>query len=103
MQAVVDKASLFQKLRSHRIEIKSFGVKSIGVFGSFAKDAYISMESDVDLLVDFDPGKKTYDNFMELSFFLEDLLCRKVELITAQSLSKYIGPYILKEVEHVSL
>jgi predicted nucleotidyltransferase len=40
---------------------------------------------------------------MDLSFFLEDLLGRKVELVTPQSLSKFIGPYILKEVQDVSL
>jgi predicted nucleotidyltransferase len=55
----------------------------------------------VDLLVEFAPGEKTYDNFMELSFYLEDLLGRKVELVTPQSLSKHIGPHILKQVEHV--
>jgi predicted nucleotidyltransferase len=40
---------------------------------------------------------------MDLSFFLENLLGRKVELVTPQSLSKYIGPHILKEVENVSI
>jgi predicted nucleotidyltransferase len=57
----------------------------------------------VDLLVDFIPEQKTFDNFMELSFFLEELLGRKVELVTPQSLSKFIAPHILNEVENVSL
>jgi uncharacterized protein len=39
---------------------------------------------------------------MDLSFFLEALLERKVELFTRQSLSKYIGPHILKEVQNIS-
>jgi len=76
------------------------GVKSIGLFGSFVKDK-VKDSSDIDLLVDFIPGKKSYDNFMELAFFLEDILGRKVEIVTPQSLSKFIGPYILKEVENV--
>jgi predicted nucleotidyltransferase len=38
---------------------------------------------------------------MEVSFFLEDLLGRKVELVTSEALSPHIGPYILREVEHV--
>jgi predicted nucleotidyltransferase len=59
--------------------------------------------SDVDLLVEFIPEKKSFDNFMELSFFLEGLLGRKVELVTPQSLSKHIGPHILNEVVNVSL
>jgi hypothetical protein len=40
---------------------------------------------------------------MDLSFFLEELFGRKVEIVTPQSLSKFIGPHILKEVQHVSL
>jgi uncharacterized protein len=49
------------------------------------------------------PGEKTFDNFINLAFFLEDILGRKVDLITKESLSPYIGPRILQEVEYVSL
>jgi predicted nucleotidyltransferase len=104
MQTIVyNKASLIQQLSGRSKEIKDFGVKQLGFFGSFAKDANIDKDSDVDFLVEFEPGKKTYDNFIDLSFYLEDLLGRKIELITTQSLSKYIGPHILKEVENVCL
>jgi len=75
-------------------------VKSIGLFGSFLRDE-AQKDSDVDLLVDFHSGKKSFDNFMELSFYLEDLFGRRVEIITPQSLSKHIGPHILKEIEIV--
>ena len=74
------------------------GVKSIGLLGSFVKNT-VRDDSDIDLLVDFLPEQKSYDNFMDLAFFLEELLGRKVEIITPQSLSKHIGPHILKEVE----
>jgi predicted nucleotidyltransferase len=104
MQTKVDnKASLIQQLLACNAEIKNFGVKNLSVFGSFAKDAGIHPDSDVDFLVDFEPAKKTYDNFINLSFYLEDLLGRKVEIITPQSLSKYIGPAILREAESVCL
>ncbi len=103
MKAVNSKEALLHALTLHRNEIKSFGVKQLGIFGSFVKDTAIHNDSDIDFLVDFEPGKKTYDNFMELSFYLEELLGRKVELVTPQSLSPYIGPHILKQVEHVSL
>jgi len=53
--------------------------------------------------VDFENDKKTYDNFIGLSFYLEELLGRKVELVTRQSLSKYIGPHILRQAEHVTI
>jgi hypothetical protein len=74
----------------------------MGLFGSFVKNT-ATTNSDIDLLVEFDPHQKTFDNFMDLSFFLEQLFSRKIELVTPQSLSKYIGPHILKEVENVGL
>lgn len=80
--------------------IKSFGVKRLGLFGSFVRNT-ADLNSDVDLLVEFEGGKKSFDNFMELGVYLEALLNRKVELVTPQSLSKYIGPHILKEVQDV--
>jgi len=101
--AIQNKESLIQQIAANRNQIKSFGVKSLGLFGSFARNTTIHMDSDVDFLVEFEMGKKTFDNFMDLNLYLEGLLGRKVELVTQQSLSKYIGPYILKEVENVSL
>jgi predicted nucleotidyltransferase len=84
---------------SHAV-LKGLGVKSIGLFGSFLRNE-ADEDSDVDLLVDFHSGKKSFDNFMDLAFYLEDLFGRKVEIVTPQSLSKHIGPHILKEVELV--
>ena len=57
----------------------------------------------MDILVEFDPGLKTFDNFIHLAFFLEDILKRRVELVTPDALSPYIGPHIMKEVESVPL
>ena len=99
---VINKNILLDKLKFHSQEIKTYGVTSLGLFGSFVRNAATN-SSDIDLLVEFDPKQKTFDNFMDLSFFLEDLFGRKVELVTPQSLSKYIGPHILKEVENVGL
>jgi predicted nucleotidyltransferase len=96
------KQDLLDALFQSRARIKSYGVVSLGIFGSFIKENYTE-DSDVDFLVDFHPAKKSFDNFMDLSFFLEDLLGRKVELVTTQSLSKFIGSHILKEVQNVSL
>ena len=78
-----------------------FGVRKIGIFGSFARDEATS-NSDVDVLVEFDPDRKTFDNFMSLSFFLEDVLQRCVEVVTTNALSPHIGPRILASVEYVT-
>ena len=96
------KKELLATLSKNREVIKSFGVTSLGIFGSFSKGK-IHESSDVDFLVDFDPRKKSFDNFMDLSFFLEELFGRKVEIVTNQSLSKFIGPHILNEVVNVRL
>ena len=98
-----DKKALLKKLSDHSKEIKLFGVKNLQLFGSFVKNTNINAESDVDLMVEFEAGKKTYDNFIDLSFYLEELLDRKVELLTLQSLSKYSGHRILNQLEDVAL
>lgn len=74
-----------------------FGVKKIGVFGSMVRGE-AKEESDVDVLVEFENTKKSFDNFMELSFFLEELFAKKVDLITTSGLDKYVRPYVEKEV-----
>lgn len=89
-------------LQQSRDRLQSLGVRRIGLFGSFVRGEQ-GPGSDIDLLVEFAPDGKTFDNFMALSFFLEDLFGRKVELVTVESLSPHIGPHILKEVEYVSL
>ena len=95
------KSDVVARLREHQSGMSEFGVRKIGVFGSFARDA-ATVNSDVDVLVEFDPDRKTFDNFMNLSFFLEDVLQRRVELVTTSSLSPHIGPRILASVEYVS-
>ncbi len=82
--------------------MRALGVKRIGLFGSFERDE-ATLDSDIDLLVEFEPGEKTFDHFMQLAFLLEDLLERRVELVTREALSPYIGPHILDEVEYVFL
>ncbi len=96
---VQNKEQIFQRIADNRSVIGEFGVHRVGVFGSFATGKQ-NAESDIDLLVDFRPGKKSFDSFMNLAFFLEDILGRKVDLVTRESLSPYIGPKILAEVEY---
>lgn len=100
--AVADKQSLLSLLKENGRYIRAFGVEQIGLFGSFAHNNAIHEESDIDFLVDFAEGKKTFRNLMDLGYFLEDLLGRKVELLTRLSLSPFLGPHILNEVEDVA-
>ncbi|MBI3941713.1 MAG: nucleotidyltransferase family protein [Chloroflexi bacterium] len=98
---VQTKAQVLAILQEHRPELCHFGVRRCGIFGSFVRNESQD-QSDVDILVEFEPDKKTFDNFMRLAFFLEELFGREVDLITTESLSPYIGPRILREVEYAS-
>ena len=100
--AVQTKQNLIERLQYHRDDLHRLGVRRLGLFGFFCRDAH-RPESDVDLLVEFAPGEKSFDHFMALSFFLEDALGRSVELVTRESLSPYLGPHILHEVEYVEI
>lgn len=99
---VNDKTTLFRLLQSNAATIRSFGVSKLGLFGSFVRDE-MTQSSDVDLLVDFESGKKTYRNFIDLAYFLESICGRKVELVTRSALSKYFGEKILNTTEYVTL
>jgi len=96
------KESIFQRLIDEQEKLAFFGVKNIGLFGSFVRGNQTSL-SDIDVLVEFMPEKHTFDNFMEVAFLLEELLGRKVELVTPEALSPHIGPHILREVERVPI
>jgi predicted nucleotidyltransferase len=97
---VQTKAEVLAAIRNHAARLRDFGVRRCGLFGSFVRE-HGTPGSDVDVLVEFEAGKKTFDNFMHLAFFLEDLLERPVDLVTPESLSPHIGPHILREVEYV--
>jgi uncharacterized protein len=103
MMSVQTKAQVLSLLHKHQQELHNFGVSRCGVFGSFVRETAIHDQSDVDILVVFEPDQKTFNNFMHLAFFLEDLFGRKVDLVTVESLSPYIGPTILREVEYVTV
>jgi predicted nucleotidyltransferase len=98
----LSKNDIISLLRQSKENLIFLGVKSIGLFGSFVRGE-ASLKSDIDFLVEFEPDKRTFDNFIDTCFFLEELFRRKVEVITKDSMSPYIGPYILKEIEYVPL
>lgn len=99
---VNNKEEIFDFFTRHRSEIREFRVKKLGLFGSFVRDEQ-KEESDVDLLVEYEKGYKTIDNFLGLIDYLEKSLGRTVELITNDSISKYLKPHIEKEIEYVNI
>ena len=82
-------------LRDARKMLRRFGVRRIGLFGSFARGDQTA-DSDLDFLVELE--KPNFGDFMDLAFFLEDRFGRRVELITNGNLSPYIAPAVEREV-----
>lgn len=76
---------------------QKFGVKRIGIFGSFARGEERE-DSDLDVLVVFEEGQKTFDNYMDLKFYLEYLFGREVDLVTERALKPQLKDIIMKEV-----
>ena len=86
---------------SNRNKLARYGIRKVGLFGSYARDEQ-SLESDIDILIDFEPDHENYDNFMAVYDILEQLFNNeKVEIVTRNGLSPHIGPHILKEVQYV--
>lgn len=82
-------------LAEHREEIASFGVKSLAIFGSVARDE-AGPDSDVDVLVEF--GEPVgYFGLFRLRRYLEELFGRRVDLATSGALRESMKAQILKE------
>ena len=89
----MNKEDLIKFLKENLTVMKSYGVTSLALFGSFARDEAKS-SSDIDLLVEFE-GVVTFDKYMDLKFFLEDGLGLPVDLVSR----KMLKPQLLKSVE----
>ncbi|KKQ92156.1 MAG: polymerase, beta domain protein region protein [Microgenomates group bacterium GW2011_GWC1_39_7b] len=96
------KQDLFGTLSNNKNKLQKLGVSRIGVFGSFVSDEQ-TKSSDVDLLVEFIKGKKNFHNFMNTADYAESILGRKVDLVTPEALSPYIGPHIMKNIQYVQI
>jgi predicted nucleotidyltransferase len=94
------KRDILNKLADNIKTIRKFGVKRIGLFGSVVRGE-MKIESDVDILVEFEEGGEKFANLINLYFYLQDLLSKKIDLVTPESISPYLAPYILKEVKYI--
>jgi predicted nucleotidyltransferase len=100
--AVADKQHIFTLIEKNQRAVSSLGVARLGLFGSFVRHEQ-DADSDIDVLVEFTAGRKSFDNFMALQFLLEDLFNRPVELVTPESLSPTMKASIIDEAEYVTL
>ena len=94
------RAEVLAILKAHLEDLRRFGVSSLRLFGSVARDE-ASMGSDVDLLVDFEETP-TFSGYMKLRILLEDLLGAKVDLVTESGLKERARPYVERDAIRVA-
>jgi predicted nucleotidyltransferase len=100
--AATTKEDVSPRLQLHAAELRGLGLARVGVFGSFTR-ATPNQSSEVDVLLEFRPDERTFDRYMEAIFLLEEILARRIDAVTPEGLHARIAPYILREVEYVSL
>jgi uncharacterized protein len=99
---VTTKQQIFNQLEQHKAEIQAYGAARIGLFGSYSRNEQ-KETSDIDFLVDFQKGKKTFRNFMGLAELLELVFKQKIDLVTSAGLLSFIKREVEKDIEYVTI
>jgi uncharacterized protein len=98
---MTSKEYIINTIQSHKDSLEKMGIQKLGIFGSYVRNDQ-TKSSDIDILVDFYPDLETFDNYMAICDYLESLFKdEKVDIVTKNGLSPYIGPKILEEVFYV--
>jgi predicted nucleotidyltransferase len=101
-ETIRDKDQILNMITNNQEIIKGFGVSKIGLFGSYVRNEQ-NKKSDIDMIVQFEEGKKSYMGFINLADYLEDLFDKKVDLLTDKAISPYMKSRIKKEAIYVSI
>ena len=95
------KDNILTTIQTNKAELNKLGICNIGLFGSYVRGEQ-SDKSDIDILIDFEPDKENYDNYMAVYDLIEMLFKNeRIEIVTKNGLSPYIGHRILNEVVYV--
>ena len=94
------KNQILSLIKEHQKELKQYQVESIYLFGSVAREEE-GPQSDVDILVAFE-GPGTFDQYMDLKFYLEDLFKRKVDLVAKAGLRPELRDIVKQDLIHAA-
>lgn len=92
---------ILKEIEGSKDIIKGIRVKKIGLFGSYLRNEQ-RKGSDIDILVEFEKDKKTFDNYIDPKLFLEDLFNCKVDLVIYGAVKSRLRPYILGSVKYAT-
>ena len=90
----MNRDEILKRLEENREAIRGFGVRRLGLFGSFARGE-ATETSDLDFVVEFE--KKSFDAYMDLKEFLERLFECRVDLVLADGIKPRLQATILGE------
>jgi uncharacterized protein len=88
------RTEILQQLEAHRDALRRFHVRKLGLFGSFARGDHHA-DSDIDFIVEF--GRKSFDGYMDLRAYLEELFGRRVDLVLPETIKPRLRDSILSE------
>ena len=91
------RSEVLKALEEHAATLRKLGVRRLGLFGSVARDE-AGPASDLDFVVDFE--KKSFDGYMDLKAFLEQLFECRVDLVVSDAIKPRLRPIILAEAIH---
>ena len=100
--AVQNKQQAFERIQSHQSALKLFGAARLGLFGSFVRGEQ-KEESDIDFVVEFEPGRKKLHSFLDMADYLEEIMARKVDLLTWEGMAGFVQKHVANEIEYVAL
>ncbi len=98
--AVQRKDQIFERVRSHQSALKQFGAARLGLFGSFVRGEQTE-QSDVDIVVEFEPGMKKLHSFLDMADYLEELMGRKTDVLTWEGMADFVRKHVANEIEYV--
>jgi len=100
---MLTKQDIFKTIIDNKETIKSFGVTVIGLFGSYVRNEQTE-DSDIDILIDYNIKEINYKKYFLFHEFMENLFKnQKIEIVSKNGLSPFIGPHILKSVNYVQI
>ena len=91
---MLNKDEIIKRIEENKKKVREFGVNKLLLVGSYAKDK-VAKKSDIDFLVEFDPGRGLFDDFINLLHFLEDLFGKKIDLGEPDLLREEVREHIL--------